>query len=231
MLKRFFNAEIIRTPQSAEMFFTRKSISLMLGVSQKMIEKRLSRLKYESLKGLRYDGQYKGQRHLYKYGLDAILSLIFTLHADDQRRLERYQGIIDFITSHISNLCFDGFTSLQGYYLPIDCRRALISHVCAVEYTNIVLTRFDPNAPYKGSMLRNLHCTPELLSQPEVYITRDEVTQIKAVDLAVHLLCTHLVDMPPQSLLEQFGVNITKGQDYTEQEKLNLIAYIKQTML
>lgn len=232
MLKRFFSAEIIRTSQSAEMYFTRKSISAMLGMTEKTIERRLTRLKYASLKGLRYDGKYKGQRHFFKYGLDAVLALIFTLKADDNRRVERYAQLVDFITSQISNLCYDGFTSLQGYYLPLQCRRSIIAHVCnADKYTDIVLARFDVNAPYKGSMLRNLHCTPELLSQPEVYITREEVTRIKAIDLAVHLLCTHLVDIPANDVLAFVGIDISRGADYTESEKINLIAYINDVML
>jgi hypothetical protein len=232
MLKRFFSAEIIRTPQSAEMYFTRKSISSMLGMTEKTIERRLSRLKYESLKGLRYDGKYKGRKHFFKYGLDAVLALIFTLPADDERRVIRYAQLVDFITAHISNLCFDEFTSLKGYHLPLDCRRAVIAHVCGVEkYTDLVLARFDPAAPYKGTMLRNLHCTPELLSQPEVYVTRTEVTRVKAVDLAVHLLCTHLVDTPAPVLLAQLGIDTSRGVDYTEQEKLNLIAHISGAVL
>lgn len=232
MLKRFFNAEIIRTSQSAEMYFTRKSISTMLGLTEKTIEMRLKRLKYESLKGLRYDGKYAGRKHFYKYGLDAVLAMIFTLRADDHRRVERYAEIVDFITSHISNLCFDGFTSLQGYYLPLECRRAILAHVCGVEkYTDIVTARFDPAASYKGSMLRNLHCTSDLLSQPEVYVTRSEVTRVKALDLAVHLLCTYLVDMPAADLLAQLGIDTARGAPYTEQDKLNLIAHIEQAML
>lgn len=232
MLKRFFSAEIIRTPQSSEMYFTRKSISAMLGMTEKTIENRLKRLKYESLKGLRYDGKYKGRKHFFKYGLDAVLALIFTLRADDERRVERHAQIVDFITSHISNLCLDEFTSLKGYNLSLDCRRAILAHVCGVEcYTDIVAARFDPDAPYKGSMLRNLHCTPELLSQPEVYVTRAEVTRVKAVDLAVHLLCTHLVDIPAPVLLTQLGIDTARGADYTEQEKINLIAHINGAVL
>lgn len=228
MLKRFFSAEIVRTAQSAEMFFTRKSISAMLGISEKAVEHRLSRLKYERVTGLKYDGQYEGRKHFFKYGLDAVLALIFTVKADDTRRVERYQQIVDFLCSHMGNLCFDEFTSLKGYHLPLECRRAIIAHVCGVEqYTDLVLARFDPAAPYKGTMLRDRHCTPDLLAQPEVYITRAEVTRVKGIDLAVHLLCTHLVEITPAALLLALGVDIKRGADYTEDEKLRLITHIK----
>lgn len=232
MIKRFFGAEIVRTSQSAEMFFARKSISAMLGLTEKVIEKRLSKLKYERLKGLRYDNQYKGRKHFYKYGLDAVLSIIFTLPVGDSRRDERASEIVDFITSHIGNLCFDEFTSLQGYYLPIQARRAIMAHVCGVDnYKGIVLARFAPTAPYKGSMLRNRHCTPKSLSKPEVYITRAEVTKIKAIDLSVYLLCKYLVNTPEIELLSKLGINYEAGLDYTDEEKSNLIAHIENSML
>lgn len=227
MLNRFFNAEIIRTSQSSEMYFTRKSIAQMLGLTDKTVETRLEKLRYKSLKGLRYDHKYTGRKHFFKFGLDAVISLIFTLKADDHNRLERYAEIIDFITSHIGNLCFDEFTSLRGYYLPIDCRRAIIAHVCGVDkYTDIVSARFDPNAPYKGSMLRNRHCTPRLLVQPEVYVTREEVTKIKGIDLAVHLLCTHLVATPAPVLLAQLGIDAERGLDFSDEEKTKMLEYI-----
>ena len=231
MLNRFFNAEIIRTSQSSEMYFTRKSIAQMLGLTDKMVETRLNKLKYESLKGLKYDNKYAGRKHFFKYGLDAVISLIFTLKADDHNRLERYAEIIDFITSHIGNLCFDEFTSLRGYYLPIQCRRAIIAHVCAVDkYTDVVLARFAPDAPYKGSMLRNRHCTPRLLVQPEVYLTREEVTKVKAIDLAVYLLCKHLVDTPALVLLAQLGIDSARGRDFSDDEKTKMLEYLKSVL-
>lgn len=231
MLNRFFNAEIIRTSQSSEMYFTRKSIAQMLGLTEKTVEKRLDKLKYESLKGLKYDKKYTGRKHFFKYGLDAVLSLVFTLKADDHNRLERYAEIIDFITSHIGNLCLDEFTSLRGYYLPIECRRAVIAHVCGVDkYTDIVLARFAPDIPYKGSMLRDRHCTPRLLIQPEVYVTREEVTKVKAIDLAVYLLCKHLVDTSPAALLVHFGIDSARGQDFSEEEKTKVLEYIESVL-
>lgn len=232
MIKRFFGSEIVRTTQSAEMFFTRKSISAMLGLTEKIVEKRLLKLKYEQLKGLRFDNQYKGRKHFFKYGLDAVLAVIFTLPVGDSRRNERASEIVDFITSHIGNLCFDEFTSLRGYYLPIQARRAIMAHVCGVDdYKDIVTARFNPDIPYKGSMLRNRHCTPRSLSNPEVYITRAEVTKIKAIDLSIYLLCKHLVDMPASQLLAQLGIDEARGLDFSEEEKTNLMAHIENSML
>jgi|11_taG_2_1085331.scaffolds.fasta_scaffold05202_4 hypothetical protein len=232
MLKRFFSAEIVRTAQSSEMFFTRKSISLMLGMTDKAVERRLSRLKYKYATGLKYDGAYEGRKHFFKYGLDAVLALIFTVPADDSRRADRYTAIIDFITAHMGNLCLDGFSSLKGYYLDLQCRRAIIAHVCGVDsYTDIVHARFNARAPYKGTMLRDRHCTPALLIQPEVYITRAEVTEIKAVDLAVHLLCKHCVDTSPAELLLSLGIDTARGADYTEYERLITLAHVKNPVL
>lgn len=232
MLKRFFSAEIVRTAQSSEMFFTRKSISRMLGMTDKAVERRLTRLKYKHVTGLKYDGAYEGRKHFFKYGLDAVLALVFTVPAGDQRRKERYTELIDFISSHIGNLCFDGFTSLKGYYLDLQARRAIMAHVCGVDnYTDIVHTRFDVDAPYKGTMLRDRHCTPALLIQPEVYITRAEVTQIKAVDLAVYLLSTHCVDISPADLLLSLGIDTARGADYTEYERLITLAHINNAVL
>lgn len=228
-ISRFFGGEIIRTPQSAEMYFTRKTISTILGVTEKTVERRLARLKYVSLKGLRYDQAYEGRKHFFKYGLDAILAMIFTTKVDDARRTERYAEIIDFITHHIGNLCFDRFTSLQGYHLDIPFRRRLIAHVCGVPYTEIVRDRIRSEAPYKGSMLRNTACTAELLHHPEAYLTREEVSVIKSMDLGIYLLAKHTPHTVEQ--IFDFCQITNMGDDYTDNERENLIAYIRENVL
>ena len=228
MLKRFFGAEIIRTPQSAEMFFTRKSISTALGIPEKTIACRLSRLRYSSLKGLRYDGVHKGRKFYYKYVLDAFLSLILTIPTTSSSRTERHAQVIDFICTHISNLAFDGFTTLQGFYLPIEYRRAIMAYVCNVPtYRDIVPARFDADVAYMGTMLRNRHITAELLSQPEVYITRAEVTKIKGLDLAIYLLSTY-TDASLNALMDLLSISMAAGDDYTEEEKNHLVEEMTQ---
>lgn len=64
-----------------------------------------------------------------------------------------------------------------------------------------------------------------------MYITRAEVTKIKAIDLSIYLLCKHLVDMPASQLLAQLGINEAQGLDFSEEEKTNLIAHIQNSML
>ena len=187
MINCFFGAEIVRSEHSAQMFFSRKEITRMLGISEKQIEGRLNRLKYPHIRGLRW-----GRLHHFKYGLDAVLALLFSASTHSERQTKRFRELSNFICTHIGNICFDGFSSMRGYHLPLQYRRAIMAHVCNVDtYTDIVTARFNNSLPDKGTLLKKSQCTLDLLIQPESYITRKEITHIKAIDLAVYLLAAH----------------------------------------
>jgi hypothetical protein len=232
MINKFFGGKVIRTPHSADMYFDREAMCRTLGIKEPALDKRLSKFKYESAKGLRFDG-VRGIRAVWcKYGLDVLIGLVFSSSTPEERQRERYARIIDFVTGHINNLCFDGFANLTGWSLPIEQRRAIMAHVCGVDhYLDIPLDRIEVGADYHGSLLRNYHCTPENLAIPEVWITRQESTKIRAIDLAIYLISEHLaVNKSTDELLHSYGIE-TKMGVYTDDDFSNVVEQITSLMV
>ena len=233
MIKKFFGGDIIRSPHSADMFFDREALCRILGVKPRNMDKMLRRLKYKSAKGLIFDGDVGARTLWAKYGLDTLVGLAMSASSEKQREQERFAQIIDFITAQINNLCFDEFASLRGWCLPLQCRRAIMAHVCGVEhYRDIPLKRIKVGAPYQGSYLRGgYHCTPENLAIPEAWISRGDSTAIRALDLAVHLLHTYLLtDKPVEDILLSLGIDPERG-DYTDEDRDTLIDDLRRLML
>lgn len=233
MIKRFFGGDIIRSPHSADMYFDREALCRITGVPPQTLDKMITRLKYESAKGLIFDGDIGARTLWAKYGIDALIGLVMSASSKSQKEQERFAQIIDFVSSHINNLCFDEFASLRGWLLPIRCRRAIMAHVCGINrYIDIPLKRIRVGAPYQGSYLRGgYHCTPENLAIPEAWISRADSTAVRALDLAVHLIHTYLLtDKGVEEILESLGIDPARG-DYTDDDAKSLVEDLRQLML
>lgn len=232
MIKKFFGGEIIRSPHSADMYFDRKAIYNILGINEDDLRRLLDRLKYESVKGLIFDGDRAKRTLWHKYGIDTLLALTLASTSKNVRQKERFAQLIDFCTKHINNLCYDEFTSLRGWCLPPATRRAIMAHVCDVpNYLDIPLSRIEVNATYYGSLLRNIAVTAENLAIPEAWITRSESTSIRAIDLSIFLMVKYLVtDKTPDELLLDFGIDVSRGI-YEDAEKLSMVEKIREIMV
>ena len=232
MIKKFFGADVIRSPHSADMFFDRAALSRALGVGVNTLDKQLRAMQYDKATGLIFDGAEGARQGWAKYGLDVLIGLSLGARNKSTRQRERYALMIEFFRRHINDLCYDEFASLRGWLLPLDHRQAIMAYVCDVNrYIDIPLKRLRVGAPYHGSMLRNYHTTPRNLSAPEAWITRGESTRVRAIDLAVGLLCEHLNDeREPAELLALIGIDIERGQ-YTEDDKAHLVESLTQLVL
>jgi len=231
MIKKFFGADIIRSPHSADMFFNREAMCRALDLLPVTLDGQLKAMGYEQATGLIFDGEPNARALRAKYGLDALLGLVFSAKTKTRRHKERYTLIADFVKGHVNAICYDGFSSLTGWRLSEECRRAITAHICGVEFCGqLPEARIRPGEDYHGSLLRNYHCSPENLSIPEVWVTRAESTKIRAIDLAVYLLCENLVDLTTTELLLQLGVNPARGI-YTEEQRQQVVENLAKLVL
>jgi hypothetical protein len=65
------------------------------------------------------------------------------------------------------------------------------------------------------------------VQNPEAYINRYEVMQIKAIDLAVFLLCEYTVKSTPRALLKRLGIDPKKGE-YTEKDQEEVLNFLSK---
>ena len=233
MINKFFGGDIIRSPHSADMFFDREALCRILGVTPQSLDNVIRRLKYDSAKGLIFDGDVGARTLWAKYGIDTLLGLVMSSASKNMRERERFTQVVDFVSNHINNICFDEFASLRGWHLPLRCRRAIMAHHCEVDrYIDIPLKRIVVGAPYQGSYLRGgYHCSPENLAIPEAWISRSDSTSIRALDLAVHLLHTYLLtDKPVEDILLSLDIDPERG-DYTDEDNETLINDLRRLML
>jgi hypothetical protein len=155
--------------------------------------------------------------------IEMFLALIFTETTEQARPFR------EAVIRVLSNLANDGFVSSQNYHLPVDYRRAITAYVCGVNhYLDIVRERWDKDSDSYGSSLSPVECSVDKLCIPDYFLMRSEITQVKAIDLAIYLLVSTCGTSEPtddttasmyEKLFDIIGVDLQAGQQTAHQEQ------------
>jgi len=217
MIRSFFDIPFLRIGQSSRMWFTPSDIASVLRLSKQSVKKTATHKKFDVARLHQYDAEFlksdgkiidnREVRHD-RFGLDLLMYLVY------KNNPVGGEDIRAWITTQISNLCLDGFTSLYNYNLDIIHRRALASYVCgASNYIDIVRDRYG-----RALRRRGMECYPgsdwelEDLANPDYYVSRVEITVIRAIDLAIHLLSIyHPVERTHDELFVLLGFDKERG--------------------
>lgn len=222
MIKDFLGIEFRRFGESARLWFSNKEVARGLGIGSYPLRSKLSvspagpfRAIAPSLDDLRLTNFAEARReyrdHHLLFEVDYLLAAAFNMSTPKAR------DIREWVSQTINGLCFDGFVSLNGYQCSVEVRCAITARVCGTaSYLEIVRERFDPEASNKGTNLAPLKITLEDLLNPDNYLTRAEITRIKALDLCVHLLSQHF-EVNSLELLKLCGI-ATIEENPTEAE-------------
>lgn len=196
MIRTFFDIPFLRIGNSSRMWFSLKDIARVLKLSKQSVTKTASREEFDAVRLHQFDVDFltatgemvenKDVRHD-RFGLDLVMYLVY------KNNLPMGADIRAWIISQISNLCLDGFTSLYNYNLDVMYRRSITSYVCACDsYAGIVRERYENCLDERGmEFAPGYEWTAEDLANPDNYIDRAEITIVRAVDLAIHLLATY----------------------------------------
>lgn len=162
--------------------------------------------------------KYRGVRRDKYFDLDFALAACFAMSHAPARKVR------DQVVYILNNLFYDGFVSTKNYHLPLELRRAITAYVCDVDhYHDIIYTRFDGLDQCRGTTLAPAEAVVEKLIIADYYLTRAEITKIKALDLAVHLLLTHCHISPEErdsaltDILDTLGISREAGSQSDEQ--------------
>lgn len=152
--------------------------------------------------------------------IELYLAMIFS---DEGKEAQSHREAVIRV---LSNLAIDGFVATMNYHLPVHYRRAIAARICGVpHYLDIVPERWDPQSDSYGSNLAPHECDATSLTNPDHFIRREEITQIKALDLGLYLLVstcgtTDLTHDTSVSMLDKLfgimGCDLDAGQ-LTEQ--------------
>lgn len=233
MIRSFFSIPFLRIGQSSRMWFTPEDIADVLGLSKQAVKKTAQKKGFDIARLHQYKSRYfksdgapldnKLARHD-RFGLDLLMHLIY------KHNSEVGIDIRDWMTAQISNLCLDGFTSLYNYNLDIVYRRAIASYVCESDsYTDIVKDRYGKKLRKRGmECFAEKKWTIEDLANPDYYVNRVEITTVRALDLAIHLLSVYLpVPKTHEEIFVLLGLDVKKGS-YTDTQKENLIQWLSE---
>lgn len=224
-MKRFLNLPFINITTSAKAWIQLSDLAAYLKVGEhklrtklvtsnaapfRMIRPRTNEIIKSARRG---NFNAKGRNAQY-FDLDFALAACFSMSHEPARKMR------DQVVYILNNLFFDGFVSTKNYHLDVELRRAITAHVCGVDhYYDIVKTRWDSTDQCAGTALAPVEVTPEKLATPDYYLERSEVTAIKAIDLALHLLVEYCTDDADDKvsalneLLDIIGVDRSAGVD------------------
>lgn len=212
MIKDFLGIGFRRFGESARLWFSNKEIARGLGVGSYPLRSKLSvspagpfRAIAPSVDDLRLMNFAEARReykdHHLLFEVDYLLAAVFNMSTPKAREIREWLG------QTINSLCYDGFVSLNGYQSSLAVRCAITARVCEADsYLDIVRLRYDPEASNKGTNLAPLKITLDDLVNPDNYLTRTELTRIKALDLCLHLLTKHF-DVDLHELLKLCAID------------------------
>lgn len=221
MLKDFFGIPVHRFGDLSQMFFTQKDLSYFLGMDKEVLNILLHQLKYSRAVGLPRSTKGRPRKEVANvFTLEVLLGCML----NRKKKTADLEKVVHWVCDIINNLAYDGFVSLYGFRTDLQTRRAIISYITKVPYSSIPLIRFDvEDVRYWGTIYRNQvkRHSPRLYN-PDSYITRSEVTKVKALDLSVYLV-SKFADREQGEVLEFLGVDQNKGL-FSDVHK----AYIKE---
>jgi hypothetical protein len=171
---------------------------------------------------------FRGKPHTQYFDLDFALAACFAMSHKPARVMR------DQVIYILNTLFHDGFVSIKNYHLEADVRRAITAHVCGVDhYLDIVTDRWDIYDQCRGTGLSPAEVTLEKLCIPDYYMDRGEITKVKAIDLALHLILTHCYreedsyDSALEQLLGIIGVQLEAGT-VTQEQQSNLSTWVQK---
>jgi hypothetical protein len=190
-MKMFMGLPFYTINTSSRAWFSLKDMAVALGVDEQYLTLRILKsdagpfrsIRPRANQILKIGKNYKKVTPSTFFDLDFALASAFTTTNTKAREMR------DRITYYLNNLFYDGFVSLKNYHLDLKTRRAITAYVCGVDhYLDIVKDRWDSTDPCRGARISFAEVTLDRLVNPDYYLDRDEVTKIKAIDLALYLL-------------------------------------------
>jgi len=161
------------------------------------------------------------------FDFDFLLAAIFTMSHEPARKMR------DQVVYILNSLAYDGFVSLKNYYQPLEIRRSIVAYVAKVDHIHdVIKTRWDSTDVCRGSALAPNELTIEKLSNPDFFLNRHELTQIKAIDLAIYLIMSNCYivkedrDSALDSILDMIGIERSAGQ-VTDEQQTDLVAWVE----
>ncbi|HCT51381.1 MAG TPA: hypothetical protein DF712_02875 [Balneola sp.] len=137
------------------------------------------------------------------------------------------KSVKEWVAYTFNCLAYDGFVSNQNFQTAVSVRCAIAAFICdAPHYLDIVKRRFDPTLETRGANLGLNELTIDKLANPDYYISRSEVTAIKAIDLSLALLARY-TDKSIDILCTSLGIPLECGL-YTSEHKDQLINWVKE---
>lgn len=220
-MNEFLGVPFIRLGESARMWFKSSEVSKALHVGKAVLEKTLAEGKATPFAAVQLPASHpsvdKKAGVAQFYDADYLLAAAYHFNTAPARQLRSW------LVYTLSNLAADGFVTLQNYKTPPELRQKLIAHLCGVEhYFDIVWERFDPSHPSHGTNLAPADCNIEALCNPDNYISREELTRLKALDLAIYLLDKHF-SVSTDSVLQLINV---VAREATEEDRAALFEWL-----
>ena len=223
MLKNFFGINIYRFGDLSQMFFSQRDLAILLGMDKEMLNALLQSLRYSRAMSLPRGTKGRPRREVANvFTLETLLGCIF----NRRKKTENMEKVIHWVCDILSNLTYDEFVSLYGFRSELKLRRAIISKVVGIKYSEIPLYRFDESDErYWGTIYRDQikHFSPRVRN-PDSYINRQEVTKVKALDLCIYLLQEY-TSKTEEEILDFIGININDGE-FTEEHKQEIKDYV-----
>lgn len=224
MIKDFFGVNFVRVGESSRLWFSHIDIqerffSGLRGSQGSQFKLKMYasaaapfRTMYANTRDLRISENEEfseGRKRKLLHDLDYLMAALYSASTEDTRKVR------DWIAYQINSLCFDGFTTLTPYSLPKETRLALTALVCGVpHYLDIVRERYDGTDLARGLNKAPIHVTFEDMLVPDNYLKRDEISQIKALDLAITLLTRYVLKDEAQQaeLYKLIGIDNSMGK-------------------
>jgi hypothetical protein len=235
-MKKFLTLPFINITTSSKAWITLADLATYLEIGEQSLRRRILysdsapfrtiRPKTNELIKAARRSSFTGRPNRQYFDLDFALAACFSMSHEPARKMR------DQVVYIMNNLFYDGFVSTKNYHLSIEVRRAITAYVCGVDhYYKIIEARWDPTDQCHGTTLAPLEVSVEKLVIPDYYLERAEISKVKAIDLAIHLILTHcyvedkgsaLVD-----LLGIIGITVDAGVCGAEQTS-NITEWVKE---
>jgi hypothetical protein len=219
-MKKFLSLPFINVTTSSKAWVTLSDLAIYLEMGDQALRNRVLysdaapfrtiRPKTNELIKAAKRANFQRKPNRQYFDLDFALAAVFSMSNQPARKMR------DQVTYVLNNLFYDGFVSVKNYHLDVEKRRAITAFVVGVDhYYDIIKARWDLTDQCRGTALAPVEVSVEKLCIPDYYLDRAEVTKIKAIDLAMHLLITHCYVEDKDSALDELlgiiGVSLDAG--------------------
>ena len=236
-----FGLSYVMFNNSSKMWFLKKDLVTFFGINDEEFSEKLEEtnivvevLRFESQETMKsFNASVKEMGLNIKvmkffddlYCLEAVFLCLYAMGINNKPIVLMRK----YFNQNFSDMLYDGFASLYGWNCSKECRRAIASHILGVEhYKEILKKRFNPSHHSFGSICYNIEQISGNESNPDMYITRDELSEIKKVDQAIGQL-QDVFDLPEKDLLNFLGIKFESGI-MSLQDENELRQYVKERL-